>query len=333
MNARNDEYTSATQYSSRGNLPSKVFRLFALFSSTYVTMATRSSNSKLKLILESPGEDHLVITGRKLPTYKQVLLCFLAHSEKCRREDSSKNKRIGHTAASAVIEQITFHYNNAGIFAIPKKNLYNQILSLHQKYISLRKVNPSRRAVHHSLQVFQENLSRTMPLWPKDVMKKLIASKQGKTLCEKRAIDEDIAFLENMMSTRTGQYTSKDKITSKFIEMRQIRQREAEERAKKQNTSDSFLVIDEPYDSEMHNGDSEFNITAPTNHRRKHRRTIKTGVNLTIPFDILKNPKIVGNYTRNKISPTAISSFLRTLILECGEDPKAVNLHHSTAYR
>ena len=47
-------------------------------------MSTRSKHCKIDLLLESPGEEHLVILGSKLPTYKQVLQCFLAHSDKIR---------------------------------------------------------------------------------------------------------------------------------------------------------------------------------------------------------------------------------------------------------
>ena len=275
----------------------------------------------------------MVISGRKLPTYKQVLLCFLAHSDRCRREDGTKNKRIGHTAANAVIEQIALHYENSGIFLIPRKNLYNQIMALHQKFSSMRKVKSGKRTINQSLLQFQELLGKTMPLWPKDVIKQLNASKLGKRACEKQAIEEDIKFLENMMTTRTGLYTSKDKITSKYQEMRQIRQREAEARATKAKDVQPFVFIDEVPDSELSKDDSDLVIDMPTNERRKHRRTLKTGVSITIPFDILKKEKIVSNYTRNKISPTSIASFLRTLISECGGDPNAVHLGYSTTYR
>ena len=47
-------------------------------------MATRNSDTRLDIILESPGSEHLRISGIRLPTYNQVLLCYLAYCEKFR---------------------------------------------------------------------------------------------------------------------------------------------------------------------------------------------------------------------------------------------------------
>ena len=236
-------------------------------------MATRNKNSKFNLLLESAGNEHLIISGRKLPTYKQVLLCFLAHSDKVRREDSSKRKRIGFTAANAVIEQVEHHYNNAGIFILPKKNLRNQIWALHHKYVDLRKTKSKLRATNHNLVKFRENLNKTMPLWPKHIIKQMICYKNGKNAVEKKAIDEEIAFVENMMTSRTGLYTSKDIITSKYREMRKIRQQEAEARASKHPKDDPFLYFNDVIDSGSLGDD--YSDNKPEETRRKHRRTVK----------------------------------------------------------
>ena len=67
--------------------------------------------------------------------------------------------------------------------------------------------------------------------------------------------------------------------------------------------------------------------------KRSHKRTIKTGTTIFTPHDVLKTPALVYSNTQNKISSTAMSSTLHTLISVCKGDTHAVNLHPSTAYR
>ena len=294
-------------------------------------MSTRSKNPKLNLLLESPGVEHLEIQGRKLPSYNQVLLRYLAHCEKLRREDESKRRRIGNPALDEVINQITLHYDNAGISLISKKDMKYQILKIHKNYVELRKLSNKVRCNNPKVCAFREELSKTMPLWPKDEIKRLLSSKFGKNDVEKRAIDEDVQFLENMMTTRSGNYTSKDIIVSRIQETRRVRKREDEERTSRQSGENIFVksqvAIDD--DQEM----EEFTVNEQLEPKRKHRRTIKKGVTIYIPHDIMKNENIVASYTRNKISTTAISSFLRTLITECGENPDAVTLGYGSTFR
>ena len=294
-------------------------------------MSTRSKNPKLNLLLESPGVEHLEIQGRKLPTYNQVLLCYLAHCEKLRREDKSKQQRIGNAALEPVIYQITLHYAKAGISLISEKDMKYKISRIHENYVELRKLSNKSRCNNPKLCTFRENLSKTMPLWPKDEINRLLSSKFGKNDIEKKAIDEDVRFLENMMTTRTGNYTSKDIIVSQLQETRRVRKREEEERASRQKGENilinSQVTIDDDQETE------EFTVNEQEQPKRKHRRTIKKGVTIYIPHDIMKNENIVASYTRNKISTTAISSFLRTLITECGENPDAVTLGYGSTFR
>ena len=57
-------------------------------------------------------------------------------------------------------------------------------------------------------------LRHWMPLWPKHEIKTLISSNFGKNDVEKQVTDEDVHFLENMITTRTGNYTNKDIVVS-----------------------------------------------------------------------------------------------------------------------
>ena len=59
--------------------------------SSATTMATRNCDIRLSILTETPGFQHLEMNGNRLPTYNQVLLCYLSHMEKQRLEDISKN--------------------------------------------------------------------------------------------------------------------------------------------------------------------------------------------------------------------------------------------------
>ena len=52
-----------------------------------------------------------------------------------------------------------------------------------------------------------------------------------------------------------------------------------------------------------------------------------------IPHDVLKHPSLVSSNARNKLSTTAISNTVETLISVRDGDPSAVSLHYSTAHR
>ena len=63
---------------------------------------------------------------------------------------------------------------------------------------------------------------------------------------------------------------------------------------------------------------------------RKHN---KTGVQLFIPHDILKNPDVVSCSTRCNISNGSLSSLMHTVITSCGGAASKVNLHETQAFR
>ena len=104
---------------------------FGARSLNYIVTPTRSWNTKLNLLQETPGSQHLSIEGRKLPTYRQIMLCFIAHRDKLRQEDGSKRLRINTLASNIVIDQIEHHYNNANMSLIPHKYIHRRIRLLH----------------------------------------------------------------------------------------------------------------------------------------------------------------------------------------------------------
>ena len=63
--------------------------------------------------------------------------------------------------------------------------------------------------------------------------------------------------------------------------------------------------------------------------RRKHRRmTVKTEVDVHIPPDILKRPKVAQSLVRNKVPSTAIASIMHEIVWEVNGDPAKLCLSY-----
>ena len=105
-------------------------------------MATRNSDTHLDILLETPGSQHLSISGTRLPTHNQVLLCYLAHCENFRSEDSTKNAKVYAPSLNAVVEQVSLHYCKANIKLLQKSCCWVKITKLHEEYITLKKTSP-----------------------------------------------------------------------------------------------------------------------------------------------------------------------------------------------
>ena len=54
---------------------------------------TRNSGNHYRLLGEAPGLEHLVINGFRLPTNRQVLLCYLAHAKQATEVTGIGSKR------------------------------------------------------------------------------------------------------------------------------------------------------------------------------------------------------------------------------------------------
>ena len=66
---------------------------------------------------------------------------------------------------------------------------------------------------------------------------------------------------------------------------------------------------------------------------RKHKRSVKTGVQVHIPPDILKSPAVVQALVRNKVSSTAISAVMHEIITVAEGDPSKLSLSYTTTER
>ena len=100
----------------------------------------RSSNShRIDILSASPGEQHLEINGIKLPTYEQVLLCYMATMEKFRNEDGSKNCKLTTIVSQAVFQKVKVHYHKANIPTKAPNKCLQGIMKINNEFKSVNK--------------------------------------------------------------------------------------------------------------------------------------------------------------------------------------------------
>ena len=292
---------------------------------------TRSNDLRLIFIGEAPRVHHLQINGCKLPTYSQVLLCYLANIDKLKMEDPTKQKKLGRLAANLTVKQVIPHYHKSKIFTIAENKMADKILALVKDFENLKKLNPERRVGNPVIKTFQEKMCCALPFWPRNILAKMEQKKYKKTVQEIAAIDDDIAFLHSMMGDRKWSYDSVDVNVTK-LEMNRNKRQMKEELQKNEdlNQDQDFESSESSEDESQKDTIPIFSLSTP---KRSHKRVVKTGTTVFIPHDILKSPQVVSAATRNKITPTALSAAITTVIDACGGNTSAVNLHWSTAYR
>ena len=96
-------------------------------------METRSSDSCLDILIESPANQHLKINGSKLPTFNQVLLCYLAKLKELREHDASKTQKLTLTAAQYVVGEIIAHYQKAHSPHISEIKIAQKVIKFHDE--------------------------------------------------------------------------------------------------------------------------------------------------------------------------------------------------------
>lgn len=285
--------------------------------------------SKLKdpkyfLLETNVTTDDIQIKSSKLPTIKQVLLSFLARKQELRSHDKS-HKIVFKAASMTVDEEIVKIYEQARIPIQDRKNMAHEIIKLYESMENLIRIPKDRRnfgSSKYKIEKFKNDLNNTMKLWPKNVDDNI-------------EFDEDRVFLRDMQSDRKFTMGGVDKNlskTEKQIAHRQIAQlkrknSEEERRLSQENqgTSSTFDISD--------GTDSDDTPSIPIATKASHKRLSKTGVNLFMPHDILKKPAVVSSAIRNKITPTALSAIVSSIVTSCGADPEKLNLHFTQSYR
>ena len=268
------------------------------------------------------SEDKSIVTA-KLPTYRQVLLAFLARRE----EYATKKDKFLRTAAKETIqEEVLPIYEKADIKMKANNKCEEDIIKLHKELFTLLNINKKRRESLDSQRKFtdfKEKLSKTMPFWSKN----------------STANKEDQEFLENMSTTRTGTMIGKDTKTQMTVSKREKRKAEEQTRVEREKarkmmeasspSEDLDILDNESNIEETEEGQVNFECTK----ERKHTRLVKTGQTLFIPPNVLSLPEVNSCATRNKISPTVMASITSSIISGIGGDPNKFHLSYGYSYR
>lgn len=272
-----------------------------------------------------PKVQSVDLPGGKLPTFRQVLICYNARKDKCRNGD----KILFEVATKLIQDQIQKLYSQAKVPLRDYKTLAKEIVAVHKEMYDLMRIPKHRRNTNTSqkrIQKFQSKLDKTMPLWTSDALQKIV-------------IKEDREFLVSMMTDRKAVMAGVDSklaATEKKVAERrdaQLKRVHSEEKRKLESTT---IYEEEPNSSELqiqedmdtNNQDLELGET-----KRKHQRTVKTGQSMFIPHDILKSPLVVSAAVRNKVKPTGLAEIASAIINTCGGDTQRFNLNHTQSYR
>ena len=288
-----------------------------------------------------PTIEHKSITGSKLPTYNQVILCLLAHNEKNQFNLFDKFE-LTITSLKNVTEQVKLHYKNAHIQIIDDKNIIRSIKHFfnneYKTLVRLRKrlsINEDNKR-----KKFQTKLEKTMPFWPKRIVSKMKNSKKGKTPVKKMEIDQHINFLKSMMGNRLLSYSSLPTETDptdetsiefniKYDSHNNTKRKLITEKQEITTSSDTFEQFDTIDSFSERQTQKRFKESL----RRNHKRLVKTGTHIFVPHDILKSGKLQSTAMRNDISPVGLAAIVQTLIEVCDGEPEKVNLHYSQSFR
>ena len=296
-------------------------------------MNTRSSN--YSWLLEDYPKQHHKLLGSKLPTFKDILMCYLSNVESKKHQ----KKKRKYDAANIVANQVKSFYLKANIPIISERGIIKKILVYHDKdYKSCLKIPINRRESSTKVKTFKKNMNITMPFYPPNVEIIMKKSCIGKTAEEKEKVKEDLLFLENMKTARTMTLGSRDIAFSK-IKFRQTKRkneaatREQIEEARLSQPENSVLnteIVEE--ECEDYSECDEFEPCS-SNQVRKHRRSLKTGSSAYWPPNILQHPLVVQEAVRSKMSVTDMANYTRTLVTATNGNVEAINLSYTQAYR
>ena len=226
----------------------------------------RHSDPRYFLLGSVPTEDDLNITGVKLPTYKQVFMCFLA---------SQASDMTLRAAAKVTVEKVLPFYEKARVpYLHPKK--MEEVLKFHTEMKNILKIDHQHRDTaknKEKIEDFKEKLSKTMKFWP------------GKAL-EKMTNEEDRKFLESMMTDRVATMGSVDAVlslTEKKIQKRSIEMEIREEKERKRVCEEEAQKVEAAKHFEndlVEESSSDETVEMPPPPTRTHKRNIKTGTDL-----------------------------------------------------
>ena len=263
------------------------------------------------------------IKSSRLPTNKQTLLCFLAHSQTVSNREAAN--------ATAII--IKDYYDRARIPSIAFCKIAEAVLKLHKDFKDLRKIEKSRRddtvpnIQCQKIEDYKNGLQKTFKVWPRNAL-------------DKMSIEEDRQFLISMDTDRiaTMMVTTDETLfmkESKYEKRKDEEQKRIADEKTRCETAETVCVTETECmeEEDEKDDDPEYVDSESVAGQRKHRRNVKTGINIFMPHDILKHPKVVQSLVRNGISSSAIGSVLKSIIECCNGDPSKVVLSYTSTER
>ena len=161
-------------------------------------MDLRSSNTDQVFLLgRLPSISDRTITGNRLPTYRQVLMCFLSYRSEYRNKTGARN------AANMTIREVLPFYIKAGIQTCLQQNMAAKVIQLDDKLKKLMKGLKRRDSLE--CEDLKNKLDLTMPFWTKNAMD-----------CLKS--EEDRAFLVSMQTDRKMCFAQCDVTLSNMVD-------------------------------------------------------------------------------------------------------------------
>ena len=253
-----------------------------------------------------------------------------------------QHKSVNWTSAKSTLDLIKHAYAKASIPMLSDDGIRKKILKLYDEYKTLNKIPEKRRSqvtVKKRVEDYQFRLhNTTLACWdPKAKLEK-----------------EDEEFPQNMKTQRTFTIGGLDTKRQKMIQRRNEKMKRQQEFRKRalQEAETIQKVVDHDdllkeigptfsrnarFQRNTESDSSEIFAPEPLQEditpRRKHRRTMKTGTEVFIPYDAVAGPGVVGYEVRTKSSATHTIGFLSTIIERFGGDKTKVNLSFSQAYR
>ena len=280
------------------------------------------SNFRKVLLGIVPTDDDKEIKGSKLPTEHQVLLCYLAHRQ-CSTTISQPD------ASKKTVDCVIPFFQKAGVPTLPKQKMAEAVEKLLAEFENLLKIKHSARnsgKPKERIDEFKLKIKeKTMEFWQRNVL---------------QMMDNEIdkAFLQSMMSDRKVSMSGKDNTAFSRVKRKLARENQESKRKKKwedESESCSTAVLSDSTTTDS-STDDEMSL-CPTNSSdlvsRSHKRSVKTGVGVHIPHDILKAPNVVQAIVWNKISSSAISAVMHKIVPTSEGDPSILSLSYASTER
>ena len=155
-------------------------------------MATRSQEPLITFIGTIPTILDTHFTTQKLPTYRQILLSYMAHKDEMNEVCKEQHQKISRVASKKTVNLVLEVYRSAQIPTIHQTSMCRKIENLYENMRSLKKIPNDRREKKRKIPEFINKLDETFPFWQKNIFK-IIHSEKVKI------------FLRSMMTDRKAE--------------------------------------------------------------------------------------------------------------------------------